>query len=88
MTKLMLLQITTVASSTGTSVDDPMGDLVGIIMWIARVLLIVIGGGYGVYSIVRSQTDENPKQFAEGVTSIIAAAVLFAASFAVEAVFS
>ncbi|WP_303797341.1 hypothetical protein [Ruminococcus flavefaciens] len=67
---------------------DPLGDLVGIIMWIARTLLLVIGGGGGLIMIVKGREEEDPKLSLEGYLAIGGAAVLFAATFAVQSIFS
>ncbi|MBO7475150.1 MAG: hypothetical protein J6U00_14335 [Ruminococcus sp.] len=66
---------------------DSLGELVDIIMWIARCLILVIGGGVGLVYIVRGKTDENPKTFTDGILSLSAAGVLFAATFAVAQIF-
>jgi hypothetical protein len=67
---------------------DPLGDLVGIIMWIARTLLLVIGGGGGLIMIVKGRGEEDPKLSLEGYGAIAGAGVLFAATFAVQSIFS
>lgn len=67
---------------------DPLGELVGIIMWVARALLLVIGGGCGLVMIVKGKGEENPKLVYEGFGAIGGAAVLFAATFAVQSIFS
>ena len=66
---------------------NPIGELIDIIMWVARCLLLVVGGGVGLVYIVKGKTDENPKTFTDGVLSISAAGVLFAATFAVAQIF-
>lgn len=67
---------------------DPLGELVGIIMWIARFLVLFVGGGVGLYFIVNGKAEENPKKTYEGYLSIVGAGLLFGASFAVEKIFS
>lgn len=67
---------------------DPLGELVGIIMWVARCLVLLIGGGGGLVMIVKGKSDENPKLSTEGYFAIGAAAVLFSATFAVQSIFS
>ncbi|MBQ6252475.1 hypothetical protein [Ruminococcus sp.] len=66
---------------------DPLGDLVGIVLWIARTLLLIIGGGGGLIMIVKGKTDENPKFIYEGLGAIAGAGVMFAATFAVASIF-
>lgn len=66
---------------------DPLGDLVDIIMWIARCILLAIGGGGGLIMIVKGKSDENPKLTYEGFGAIAGAAAMFAATFAVASIF-
>jgi len=67
---------------------DPLGELVGIIMWVARCLVLLVGGGGGLFMIVKGKSDENPKLSTEGIFAIVAAAILFSATFAVQSIFS
>lgn len=67
---------------------DPLGELVGIIMWVARCLVLLVGGGGGLVMIVKGKSDENPKLSTEGIFAIVAAAILFSATFAVQSIFS
>ena len=68
--------------------SDPLGELVGIIMWVARCLVLLVGGGGGLFMIVKGKSDENPKLSTEGIFAIVAAAILFSATFAVQSIFS
>lgn len=68
--------------------SDPLGELVGIIMWVARCLVLLAGGGGGLFMIVKGKSDENPKLSTEGIFAIVAAAILFSATFAVQSIFS
>lgn len=61
-----------------------MNELANDLLNVARVLLIVIGAAVGLIKIVKGKTDENPRDFFEGLAVIAIAAVLEAASFAVE----
>lgn len=63
---------------------EDMNGLANELLDVARVLLIVIGCGIGLIKIVKGKTDENPRDFFEGLAVIVIAAVLEAASFAVE----
>jgi len=67
---------------------DPLGDLVNIVLWVARTLLLVIGGGGGLIMIVKGKADENPKLSYEGIGAIAGAGVMFAATFAIQSIFS
>ena len=67
---------------------DPLGELEGIIMWVARCLVLLVGGGGGLFMIVKGKSDENPKLSTEGIFAIVAAAILFSATFAVQSIFS
>lgn len=66
---------------------DPLSSLIGILFWIARCVLLLIGGGGGLFMIVKGKTEDKPDVIQEGFFGIGGAAVLFAATFAVEAIF-
>lgn len=59
-----------------------MADIADSLMNIARTLIIVLGGGIGLVRMVKGKSDENPKEFGEGLATVGAAGVLFAATFA------
>lgn len=84
----MMNSIALLAVSAEAASADPLGDLVGIIMWVARCLLLAIGGGGGLIMIVKGRTDENPKLTYEGIGAIAGAAIMFVASFAIQGIFS
>ncbi len=65
-----------------------MDNLVSDLMNIARTLIILVGGGVGLVKIVKGKTDENPRDFAEGLAAIAIAGILFAATFAIEKIFT
>lgn len=65
-----------------------MDSLVKILMYIARALVILVGGGVGLIKIVKGKSDDNPKEFNEGIAIIAAAGILFGATFAIEAMFT
>ena len=69
------------------SMSNPIGELVDIIMWIARCLLLLVGGGFGLVMLAKGKTDEDPKKMGEGILSLVGAGVMFAATFAVASVF-
>ena len=60
--------------------------LIGILFWVARILIITIGGGYGIIQIVQGKSDDDPRKFREGLTYIIAAGAMFSATFAIKAI--
>jgi predicted tellurium resistance membrane protein TerC len=66
---------------------NPLGELVDIIMWIARSLLLLVGGGGGLIMIVKGKQEENPKLTTEGYMAIGVSAIIFAATFAVASIF-
>ena len=61
-----------------------MNELANDLLNVARILLTVIGAAVGLIKIVKGKTDENPRDFFEVLAVIAIAAVLEAASFAVE----
>ena len=62
-------------------------DLIKILFWVARSLILLLGCGYGLYLIVKGQSDENPRDLREGLTYIVGSGVIFAATFAIEKIF-
>lgn len=67
--------------------SNPIGELIGILFWAGRCLLVLAGGCIGLIKIIKGKSEENPKDTTEGIAVIIIAGVLFAATFAVQAVF-
>ncbi len=67
--------------------DVEIGDIANWLMGIARTLILAAGGGIGLIKVVKGKTDENPRDFNEGLIILGGAGALVAASFAVEAVF-
>lgn len=67
--------------------DVEIGDIVNWLMGIARTLILAAGGGIGLIKVVKGKTDENPRDFNEGLIILGGAGAIVAASFAVEAVF-
>lgn len=81
----LLLTNTTIPSSVPS--DYGMGDLVDILFWLARVLVIAVGGGVGLYKITSGKSNEEPKETNQGFISLAAGGIIFAATFAIEAAF-
>lgn len=63
-------------------------DLTSIVMNAARVLIIAAGGAIGIVKIVKGKSDENPREFNEGLIILGATGVVFAATFAVQGIFT
>ncbi len=68
--------------------DFGIGNLTAILLWIARVVIIAVGGGISLIKITKGKSDENPKEFNEGLIILALSGVIFAATFAVQAIFS
>ena len=81
----LLLKTTTVPSSVPS--DYGMGDLVDILFWLGRALVVAVGGGIGLVKITNGKTNEDPKEVNQGLASLVAGGVIFAATFAIEAAF-
>ena len=64
-----------------------MDDLAKSLMFIARALVITIGGSIGLYKVVKGKSDEAPLVLREGFVTIGAVGVIFAATFAIQALF-
>lgn len=67
--------------------DYGIGELTTILFWIARAVIIVVGGGISLIKIVKGKSDENPKEMNEGLVILGSAGIIFAATFAVQANF-
>lgn len=68
--------------------DYGIGSLTSTLFFIARALILVAGGSVGIIKIVKGKSDENPKETYEGLTALVAAGVIFAATFAIQAIFT
>lgn len=64
-----------------------MDDLVKYMMYIARIVLLAIGGGSGIIKMVKGKSDENPKILYEGLVTLGAVGVMFSATFAISYIF-
>lgn len=73
---------------TLAAATNPLSSLLDILFWIARVVLLLIGGGGGLFMIVKGKTEENPRDTQEGFLALAGAGVIFAATFAVQAIFT
>lgn len=67
--------------------DYGIGELVAILLWLSRAVIIAVGGGVSLIRIVKGRSDENPKETNEGLVILASAGVIFAATFAIEAIF-
>lgn len=61
-----------------------MTDMVGIVFWIVRIIVLLIGGAPGIIKIVQGQADENPRDRNAGLAVIGITGAAFAATFVVE----
>lgn len=66
--------------------DYGIGKLVDILLWLARALIIAVGGGVSLVKIVKGKSDENPKETNEGLVLLVSAGIIFAATFAVQTI--
>lgn len=64
-----------------------MDELVSILMYLARAVVLFVGCGVGIVKIVKGKSDENPRDMTEGFAVIGAAGAIFAATFAIETIF-
>lgn len=61
-----------------------MDDMVGVVFWIVRIIVLLIGGVPGIVKIVQGQADENPRDRNAGLAVIGITGAAFAATFVVE----
>lgn len=87
MTKIIPLILTNTTVPSSVPSDYGMGDLVDILFWLARALVIAVGGGVGLYKITSGKSNEEPKETNQGFISLAAGGIIFAATFAIEAAF-
>lgn len=73
------------SNPTGVSSTATMTNMVSIVFWVVRILIILIGGVPGIIKVVQGQADENPRDRNAGFATIGITGVAFAASFAIKA---
>ncbi len=71
-------------SNSNITSTSTMTDMVGIVFWIVRVIVLLIGGVAGIPKIVQGQADENPRDRNNGLATIGIAGAAFAATFGIE----
>lgn len=64
---------------------DTMDSLIGIVFWIVRGIIIIVGGIPGLIQTVKGKADDRPQEMNTGISTLVIAGIIFAASFAVEA---
>lgn len=69
----------------GASTD--LADLTNLFLWIARILILLVFGGTGLYKMSKGKNDENPKETNEGMYLLIGAGALFGITFAIVGIF-
>lgn len=69
---------------TGLGGGTTMGNMVGLVFWAVRVLVLLVGGVPGVMKVVQGQADENTKDRNQGLATLGITGAAFAASFVVE----
>ena len=62
-----------------------MDTIIGIAFWVVRILIVFSGAVPGIQKINEGNADENPKEKRAGITSVVVAAVCFAATFGIGA---
>ena len=70
------------AAPDGTQTGT-MSTLVGVVFWIIRIAILIIGGGPSLIKIVQGQTDENPRDRNAGIAGLVVTGAAFAATFVV-----
>lgn len=70
---------------TGVGGSGTMDNMVAIVFWVVRILVLLIGGVPGIIKIVQGQADENPRDRNAGLATIGITGAAFAGSFAIEA---
>lgn len=70
---------------TGVGGSGTMDNMVSIVFWVVRILVLLIGGVPGIIKVVQGQADENPRDRNAGLATIGITGAAFAGSFAIEA---
>lgn len=70
------------AAPDGTKTTT-MTTLVGVVFWIIRIAILIIGGGPSLIKVVQGQTDENPRDRNAGIAGLVITGAAFAATFVV-----
>lgn len=64
---------------------DTLNKLVNVVFWVVRIAILAAGGIPASIKIVQGQTDENPRDRNAGITAWVVTGVVFAATFAIQA---
>lgn len=67
--------------------SSDLSDLTNLFLWIARILILLVFGGAGLYKISKGRNEENPKETSEGMYLLIGAGALFSITFAIVGIF-
>lgn len=65
-----------------------MQELINILFWIARIVILTAGGCVGLIKIVKGKAEENPRDFQEGLIILVGSGAIFGATFAIQKIFS
>lgn len=71
-------------SNANVNKTSTMTNMVAIVFWVLRVIILIIGGVSGLPKVVQGQADENPRDRNNGLATIGIAGAAFAATFAIE----
>lgn len=58
-----------------------MSTLIGIVFWVVRAIILIVGLVPGLIKVVQGQSDENPRDRNNGLATIVVAGAAFAATF-------
>lgn len=61
--------------------------LTNVCFWLARCVILAVFCGFGLYRVVKGQTNEDVRERTEGITLVAVGGVLFASTFAIAAIF-
>lgn len=84
----MMYGLTVMAANESTPENvktDTMNTLTGIVFWVVRGIIVVVGGIPALIQIVKGRADEQPREMNAGITTLIITGIVFGVSFAVEA---
>lgn len=92
MTSAAAVHFLTVAAAAAGENQAPSGiggsgtqqSMTGLVFWIVRIIILLVGGAPGLIKVVQGQSDENPRDRNAGIAVIGITGAAFGATFLVQ----
>lgn len=72
------------ATPEGIGGTNTMNNMINVVFWIVRIIIILVGGVPGGIKIVQGQSDENPRDRNAGLATIGITGAVFGATFLIQ----